>query len=113
VNNDIKDLIEKIHEGITNLKQRTNFNVLRLRDRLWEIEHTVNNYRKRKNPDFITHMLEIFQETSIASPEGSEAYNESIWNANIEVSGKQTTLGELFWELKELTEKYRKEQKRR
>ena len=105
MDDDIKDQIEKIHEGIANLKQRTNFNVLRLRDRLREIEHTVNDYRKRRNIDSVTHMLEIFQETSIASPEGSEAYNESIWNANIDVSGKQTTLEELFTELRELIRK--------
>lgn len=113
MNNNISDQIEKIHEGIANLKQRTDFNILRSRDKLWLIEHAVDDYRKRKNPDSITHMLEIFQETNIAFPEGSETYNESIWNANIDVSGKQTTLGKLFDELRELVENYSTEKEKR
>lgn len=109
LHNDIIDKIEKIHEGINNLEERTNLNVLRFKDRLWLIKHAIDDYRKRRNIDSINHLLAIFQETSIASLEGSEAYNESIWNANIEVSGKQTTLGSLLNELKELVEKYRVE----
>lgn len=105
---DIVGQIEKIHEGINNLKSRTDFNVLRLKDRLWEIEHVVNDYRKRKNIDSVNHMLSVFMETNVASPEGSNTYDESIWNANIEASGKQTTLEELFWKLKELVEKPKK-----
>lgn len=110
--NDINSQVEKIHEGITNLKRRTNFNILRLHERLWEIEHAVNDYRKRNSMDSINHMLEIFKETGSASPEGAIAYNESIWNANIEVSGKQITLGKLFDELREFVENYRTKKER-
>lgn len=109
----IKDQIEKIHEGITNLKQRTDFNILKLNDRLWLIKNVVNHYRQRKKIESVEHLIEIFLETSIASPEGSEAYNESIWNANIEVRGKQTTLGELFDELRKLVENYKAEKAKR
>ena len=99
---EITELIEKIHEGISNLKNRTNFNILRIRDRLCEVELAVNDYRKRENSDAINHMITIFTETNTSCPEGSSAFNDSIWNADVEVSGKQTTLEKLFLDLDEL-----------
>ncbi len=106
----IKVKVEEIHEGIQNLKERTDFDVLRHKERLWEVETGINKYRiGQQQLDGLRHALSIFQETAGLTTEGADAYNETIWDANVGARGKSTTLDQLFDELQQLvTEFYKK-----
>ena len=42
-------------------------------------------------------------------PEGVNAYNVTIWDANVQARGRMTTLSELFNDLEELVSQYIKE----
>ncbi len=104
----IKEKVEEIHEGIQNLKNRTNFKVLRHKDRLWEIETGINKYRQHDQIDGLKHALNIFHETAGLTTEGAAAYDETIWDANVQVRGKMTILDNLFYELEKEVNKYYK-----
>lgn len=97
------DLIERIKEGLANLKERTDCNVLRFKDQLWIIEEAFSRFEKTGNQDARNHLIDLFMKTNSASLEGEPAFDSSIWNANIQAKGKMTTLGDLLWELKDLT----------
>lgn len=98
----IKEKLVEIDEGINNLKSRTNFNVLLYRERLWEVESTLNKYKSHDDIRGLNHALQIFKETAGLRPEGAPAYDNSIWDANIQVRGEIRTLEELFSELEDL-----------
>mgnify|MGYP001599404405 FL=1 len=67
-----------------------------------EIETGVKKYWEHQQIDGLRHALGIFQETAGLATEGAAAYDETIWDANVEVKGKATTLDELFSKLQEL-----------
>ena len=98
-------LIEKIDEGINNLENRTNFHVLDYKDLLPFIKSNLANFKKSNNFDYIKGLIDEFHKTAIASREGTNAYNNNIWDANIDVQGKSTTLEELFHDLERMYEK--------
>lgn len=104
----LKEKVEEIHEGIQNLKKLDNFNSLKNSERTEEVEKLIDGYRQKSNIEALKHAWNIFIETSIAAAEGSMAYDETIWNANIIARGKSTTLEYLFNDLQELLEKYYK-----
>lgn len=53
----------------------------------------------------LRHALSIFWDTGIAAAEGADAYDETIWDANVQARGKMTTVGDLFHDLQDLIEK--------
>jgi len=108
VNNFI-NIIEKTEEGLNNLKGKPNHINLLLIDKLIEIQTNVENYKKSNDIGNILGLIRLFHETSGPSLEGANVYDTTIWNANIEVSGKLTTLDDLFCELEKEYEKYFKE----
>ena len=103
-----KEKIEEVHEGLQNLKKRTNFDILKSKERLWEIETGINNYREHNDIEGIRHALGIWRETSGPATEGASAYDETIWDANVQVRGKMTILDSLFNDLQDLIEEYYK-----
>ncbi|OGK62601.1 hypothetical protein A2334_03495 [Candidatus Roizmanbacteria bacterium RIFOXYB2_FULL_38_10] len=100
--NKIKEKVDEIHEGIQNLKGRTNFSILLHKDRLWEVETGINKYREHNQIEGLRHAIQAFHETAILSREGAAAYNETIWDANVQVRGKMTVLDQLFHDLEML-----------
>lgn len=97
----IAPIIEKISEGLENLKSRTNFESLRHKDRVWEIETAINLYKKTNNPDALDHMVSIFKKTGAVMMEGEDSFDSTIWNANVQVQGEMEQLENLFWELRD------------
>jgi len=97
------EIVGKIEEGLGNLKNRKDFNTLRHKDRVWEIETPLSILKRdgAQAPEAIEHLVDIFMKTSTVSVEGEAAFNSTIWNANVQVAGKMTTLGGLFTELRE------------
>ncbi len=96
------DLLEKIEEGVNNLQGRTNFNLLKYKNLLPIITASLSNYQKSNNLSYIEGLIDQFHQTTIATTEGANTYNNNIWDASIEVRGKQTTLEELVSELEDL-----------
>ena len=105
MNNNIDDLITRIEEGFNNLRKRTDFNSLLFRDQLWVLETALEKAKSAQKQDALNHMWDFFKRTASRVLEGSDANNNSIWDANIQVEGQMTTLGELFLELKEIVKK--------
>lgn len=105
----IEERVEEIHEGIQNLKNRTDFETLMHKDRLWKVESAVNQFRDHKETEGLREALIIFRETAGLHPEGVNAYNVTIWDANVQARGKMTTLAKLFDDLEELVSQYYKE----
>ncbi|HSA84505.1 MAG TPA: hypothetical protein VLF20_06510 [Patescibacteria group bacterium] len=105
----IKEKVEEIHEGIQNLKSRTNFESLLHKNRLLEVETGIDQFRDHNEIEGLRHSLDIFKQTAILVREGSKAYDETIWDANVAVKGKMTILDSLFSELDELVYKYIRE----
>lgn len=98
----IKEKLEEIDEGINNLKDRTDFNILMYQNRLWEVESTLNKYKDHGDVRSLNHALQIFKETAGLHPEGAPAYDNSIWDSSVQVRGEIRTLEELFSELEDL-----------
>lgn len=96
---DLEKVLDKIEEGLSNLKQKTIYNTLRNINSVDFLVSGVQYYKKSHNPDYLKGLIDEFYKTSIATPEGTATYDESIWNTNIEVQGKFTTLDEVFEEL--------------
>lgn len=102
-----EEMKARFQEGLSNLRERADFNVLVHYGRVWEIEAAVEKFGGAQEPEAIRHALSIFHETSGPAIEGSNAYDNTIWDANIQVLGKMTTLDDLFTELEA---EYRKDQ---
>ena len=102
----IKNNVEAIHEGIQNLQKRTDFNELLYRDKLWLLETGIEKFRSHGQIEGLRHVISIFQETAGLRTEGEGAYDNSIWDANIQSNGSMTTLEELFSELQNLLTEY-------
>lgn len=100
--NDIKQKIEEIHEGMQNLKLREDFDTLMYKERLTEVESGINKYRDHNDLEGLKRAISIYRETSTFSPEGAPAFDGTIWDANIQVRNKMTILDFLFSELDEL-----------
>lgn len=98
----IKSKVEEIHEGIQNLKNRTDFDILEHKERLWEIEIGIDKYREHNEIDGLKHALQVFREAATLSKEGAATYNETIWNANVQVKSEMVILDELFSKLEDL-----------
>lgn len=101
----IKEKVEEIHEGIQFLKNRADFDALNHKDRLWEVESAINQYRDHDKIEGLRHALSIFWDTNIAAAEGADAYDVTIWDANVQARGKMTALDDLFHDLQDLIEK--------
>lgn len=101
--NDINSQIEKIMEGIENLKERADFNKLRLKESLLEIEKTINLYKSNRDRSVMEYLLkDIFMNQVSASTELESSFNSTIWNASVQSLGRITTLNDLFFELREI-----------
>ena len=98
----IKEVVEKIHEGLNNLKDRTNYNNLRYKDKLWIIEVAIEKYREHGDKDELAHAVDIFRETNSVAMEGEATFNTTIWNSPVQAMGKMNTIGDLFDELESL-----------
>ena len=98
----LKEKLKEIDEGINNLKGRTDFNVLMYKDRLWEVISALNKYKRHDDIRGLDHAVQIFIETAGLRPEGALAYDNSIWDTNIQVRVEMRTLEELFSELEDL-----------
>lgn len=98
----IQIVIKGIEEGLKNLKERTDFESLRHKERVSEIETALNLYRKTNNPDALEHMVDIFKKTGVAMLEGEDSIDSTIWNASVQVNGEMIFLEHLFWELRDL-----------
>lgn len=95
----MKEIVEKIHEGLRNLKSRTNYNSLRHIDKVWIVETAIEKYREHDDQDGLAHAMNIFHETNSAAIEDEAVFKATIWNAMVQAKGKMTTLGDLFSEL--------------
>lgn len=105
----LKEKVNEILEGIANLKERTDFNILEHRNRLWEVETGINKYVEHGEIEGLRHALQVFHETAILSKEGANTFDETIWNANVQVKDKMTLLDFLFSDLEKLVgEEYQK-----
>lgn len=98
----IRGKVEEIHEGLQNLKNRTDYNVLRHNDRVWLVEQAIDKYRDHGEEEGLKHALDIFHETAGLATEGEAAYDVTIWDASVQARGKMTTLDGLFGELEDL-----------
>ena len=105
----IKEKIEEIHEGLQNLKERTDFQTLMHRNRLWEVISGIDQFSDHNRMEGLQNALSTFRETAGLHPEGVNAYNVTIWDANVQARGRMTTLAELFGDLEELVSQYYKE----
>jgi len=98
----IKEKVEEIHEGLQNLKNRTDYDVLRHNNRVWIIEQAINKFRDHDEEEGLKHALDIFHETAGLAMEGEATYDVTIWDASVQARGEMTTLDELFGELEDL-----------
>lgn len=98
----LKEKVGEIREGVANLKGRTDFNILEHKDRLWEVETGINKYVEHGEIEGLRHALQVFHETAILNKEGANTFDETIWNANVQVKGKMTLLDFLFTDLEKL-----------
>lgn len=104
-NNKIRSIIQNIDEGLENLKNRTDFKILRHNEKVQEIETALNHYKKTENPDALVHLVDIFKKTGAAMMEGEASFDSTIWNANVQVEGKMTILEDLFGKLRDIVDK--------
>ncbi len=104
-NNKTRLIIQNIEEGLENLKNRTDFNVLRQNDKVREIETALELYKKTENPDALVHLVDIFKKTGAAMMQGETSFDSTIWNANVQIGGKMTILEDSFWKLRDIVDK--------
>ncbi len=79
------------------------------KERLWEVESGINQFIDHDRIEGLQGALSTFRETAGLHPEGVNAYNVTIWDANVQARGRMTTLSELFNDLEELVSQYIKE----
>ncbi len=99
MDNKIAKKIDEINEGLHNLKERTDYNVLDHKNYVQEIENKIRHYQVHKQINALKDVIDLYKRTSLLKKEGARAFDETIWDANVEVRGKMTILDHLFYEL--------------
>ncbi|MBU1864625.1 MAG: ATP-binding protein [Candidatus Omnitrophica bacterium] len=100
----MRELTGQVLEGIEFLKKKEKLKNLRYSDRVGELEKIIKEFSHTGNLNILNRALHIYRSTNIAVPEGEDAFETTIWNTELHVRGKATTLEYI---LDDLEDKFR------
>jgi hypothetical protein len=84
--------MENVLEGIEFLKKKEKLKNLRYSDRVGELEKIIKEFWGTGELNTLNQALHIYRSTNVAVPEGEDAFETTIWNTELHVRGKATTL---------------------
>lgn len=98
----IKEIMVRVDSFLEELKQKPDFNRLRLSDQFFLVETNVKNYLISSNNDYLNGLVKFYMDTGGVALEGEMTFNSTIWNAEVAFEGKVFTLDDFFSDICDL-----------
>jgi hypothetical protein len=103
---EIKNLVNKIDNGISNLEKRYDFLELKYKSSVLVLKDCITKYKTTEDLEYVRRMITKWHEGSTPPVGGRNPYDKTIWDVSIEVGGEITMLDEIFFELENVYVKY-------